>query len=78
MVEGPEIAAMRHFLNLATEGKRRGCSSGETAAKKLAEAIMLHAALLDDSARSGAQKFMEFYTYAPTTARQLLKEWRIR
>jgi len=62
-----------HFLRLAREGKRSGCSSGERAARKLAEAILNYGVGLDESACEGAIEFLRRAPLAPSLARELIR-----
>ena len=66
---------MRHFLDLALEGKRPGCSSGERAARELAICALEFVPRLDGQAMAGFAQFAELCESKPCTARDLADAW---
>jgi hypothetical protein len=64
--------ALAHFLNLAHNGRRRGCSSGSAAACRLAALVAKYVPRLDAEARDGLRQFINLAAEAPTTAADLL------
>jgi len=67
----PDESAYNHFLDLA---RPRGvsASSGEQAARQVAEAIVKHVPLLDDKAIDGLMSFLRIAKAAPSTATKLI------
>ncbi|MEM8739768.1 MAG: hypothetical protein AAGG38_15005 [Planctomycetota bacterium] len=53
-----DLKALDRFLDLAETGRRQGCSSGEYACLKLAEAVTEHAIVLDPTATKGLRAFV--------------------
>lgn len=60
---------LAHFMDLALQGKRPGCSTGERAAWELALAFLDKGLSLDDSAIQGFGDFMQAAKASPQTAR---------
>jgi hypothetical protein len=66
---------LEFFLDLAKIGaKNPACSSGERAAKELAQCALDHLRILDDAALTGFCEFLKITRHSPTTARDLLEE----
>lgn len=67
-----QMLELKHFLDLAIQGRRRGASSGEVAAAELAKLVLKHASSLDDSALTGLKDFITYASSYPHRARELL------
>lgn len=60
---------LEHFKDLATQGKRSGCSTGESAARELAMVFLDKGLSLDDAAVLGFIEFMAAAKQSPTSMR---------
>lgn len=60
---------LAHFMDLVLQGKRSGCSTGESASRELAMAFLDKGLSLDDSAIQGFGEFMQAAKSSPQTAR---------
>jgi hypothetical protein len=64
--------ALDHFIDLALQGKRRGCSTYERGSRVLARAVVQYIPGMDGLARDGLREFINLTSNSPGTARDQL------
>lgn len=71
----PDTRKLHRFIGLALQGKHRGSSSGEKAARAVAMTMLDHGISMDDGAIEGLIDFIRLAKISPTTARDAIKGW---
>ncbi len=66
---------LSHFCDLAENGQRQGCSSGEYAAYRLALAAYQQYTVFDSAARRGFRLWLDAMDESPSHCRDVMEGW---